>query len=249
MGILERFRKQKQPARSVSAVIVAAGSARRMGDIDKLRLLLGDMPVVVWSIGQFCACPSISEIVVVCREEEIPDYYRMVQDFELDKVTQVVAGGRERQDSVYAGIAACAPDAAYVAIHDGARPLIAPALIENCVAAAMEYGAAAVGVPVKDTIKVMGGDGFIAATPDRATLWAIQTPQIFEAQAYRAAMENARREQRHYTDDCQLMEYAGKNVFIAEGSYENIKITTPEDIALANGILAFREGLIDVELG
>lgn len=237
-GFLKR--KRERPP-SISAIIVAAGASSRMEGTDKLRVMLGDMPVVVWSILAFCRSPRITEIAVVCREEDIADYYHMVQDFELDKVTKVVAGGEQRQDSVFAGVEACGGDTAYFAVHDGARPLIDPGLIENCIGAALEFGAAAVGVPVKDTVKLCGEDGYIESTPDRSRLWSIQTPQIFEAKAFRSAMAQARHYRRSYTDDCQLMEQAGKKVFIAQGSYENIKITTPEDIAVARAILAYRE--------
>lgn len=244
------FKKSKQKPVYISAVIVAAGAGTRMGGLDKQQLVLMDgAPVVARSVQQFQDSPRISEIVVVCREDEVANYYHILRDFGLDKVASVVAGGPQRQDSVFNGIAACSKDAEFYAIHDGARPLITPEQIENCISDAMEYGAAAVGIPVKDTIKVESRDGFVQSTPDRSSLKAIQTPQIFESKLYRRAMSKASAEKRSYTDDCQLVEHAGGKVFITEGSYENIKITTPEDIAHANAILAFREtdlGLYDL---
>ena len=238
------FHNKHQSAPRVCAVIAAAGAGQRMGGIDKQQLLLGDIPVVVRSIAAYNDCPRITDIVVVCRREDIADYYNMVRDFALDKVRRVVTGGQERQDSVQAGIDAAPEETQYFAIHDGARPLVIAALIENCLDAAMEHGAAALGVPIKDTVKVRDADGMIEATLDRARLWGMQTPQIFEADAYRRALAQAQSAGHSYTDDCQLMEQAGHGVYIAMGSYENIKITTPEDIALAYGILAQREGAL-----
>lgn len=234
------FGKKPKPPH-ISAVIVAAGSASRMEGIDKQQMVIDEIPVVVRSIAQFDSCPMITEIVVVCREEQIADYYTLVREYALDKVVSVVKGGGHRQASVFSGIEACSKDAAFYAIHDGARPLVTPWEIEQCVAAALDLGAAAVGTPVKDTIKVCDGDGFIRATPNREELRAIATPQIFAAGLYREAMDLAIRNRCVYTDDCQLVERTGYKVFISPGSYENIKITTPEDIALAQAILLYRE--------
>lgn len=234
--------RRKPPPPFLSVVIVAAGSASRMEGIDKQQVRIDEIPVVVRAISSFDECPMVAEIVVVCREDTIPVYYDLVREYGLDKVASVVKGGGERQESVFNGINACSEQAEYYAIHDGARPLVTPWEIDQCIRAAFEFGAAAVGTPVKDTIKVCGGDGFVTATPDRTELRAIQTPQIFAAGIYREAMELALRERRAYTDDCQLVEKAGHRVFISPGSYENIKITTPEDIVLAQAILAFREG-------
>jgi len=237
------FGKKKKTVPFISAVIAAAGEGRRMGGIDKQQVMLLDgMPVIAHSIRQFQECPRIAEIIVVCQEENVADYYHIIRDFDLDKVASVVAGGEERQSSVFAGISACNPDADFYAVHDGARPLVLLEIIESCISEAIKHGAAAVGVPVKDTIKIEGKTGFINSTVDRSTLRAIQTPQIFEAKAYHRAMSLAKSRGHTYTDDCQLMEHAGKDVFIAPGSYDNIKITTPEDIAHANAILSYRMG-------
>lgn len=237
MGFFNK--KPKDPL--ISAVIVAAGESIRMEGIDKQQVEIDDVPVVVRSISVFDECPLITEIVVVCREGYIAAYYDLVREYGLGKVSSVVKGGPERQDSVFNGIGACDPETEYYAIHDGARPLVSLWEIEQCVAAAREFGAAAVGTPVKDTIKVCGEDGFIRSTPNRAELWSMATPQIFAAGLYREAMELARRDGRLYTDDCQLVERTGRRVYISQGSYENIKITTPEDIAHAQAILSFRE--------
>ena len=235
------FRKPKKDVPQVSAVIVAAGSGSRMHGIDKQAVMLGDMPVIVRSIMQFEECPAVNEIVLVCRYDDIPHYYTVVQDFGFNKVSRIVSGGSDRQSSVFRGVAACSAQAALFAIHDGARPLVTQRVIAECIEAAALHGAAAAGVPVKDTIKQIGTDGFVAGTPDRSTLVAIQTPQIFAAQLYREAMALAIQENRSYTDDCQLIEHSGHSVFVSRGSYSNIKITTPDDLAIAGALLEYND--------
>lgn len=232
---------KKKPAPIVSAIVVAAGNSSRMEGVDKQQLPLDDIPVVVRSVAAFCACEPVTEVILVCREADIADFYALVQDYELFKVASVVGGGDTRQESVYRGMNACRRDTELVAIHDGARPLIELPVIEDCIEDALRHGAAAVGVPVKDTVKRIGPDGFVEETVDRAHLVAIQTPQIFSAGPYRAAMDRARHLGQSFTDDCQLMEQAGHKVFVTPGSYQNIKITTPEDVALADAILEYRE--------
>lgn len=234
------FHRKNEPPPVISAVVVAAGASSRMNGVDKQQALIDAAPVIAHSIGAFEECPAIGEIIVVCRRESIPDVYRLVQEYQMDKVASVVAGGAHRQESVFQGIAACRPDAAYYAIHDGARPLVTQEEIAQCVDAALQYGAAAVGTPVKETIKVCGEDGFVQSTPDRDRLMAVGTPQIFAAGLYREAMERAKQNHCLYTDDCQLLERCGRRVYISPGSYQNIKITTPEDIAVARAILAYR---------
>lgn len=237
---MEWFRK-KPKAPKVAAVVAAAGSSSRMEGIDKQRALLEELPVLVRSIAALSECPLVEEIVLVCPPRLIPDYYAMVQDYRLDKVASVVGGGATRQESVFLGVAACGEDSAYFAVHDGARPLVSPQAVERCISAAVEHGAAALGVPVKDTLKRLDENGFVVATPPREDLVAIQTPQVFEANLYRRAMAQARHDGRDYTDDCQLVERAGMRVKVVPGSYGNIKITTPEDLALAGALLRLQE--------
>jgi len=235
------FFREKPRRPFLSAVVVAAGSASRMSGVDKQQIMIDEVPVVVRSLEQFNNCPDVDEIVLVCREEALAEYYALVRDYALDKVVSVVKGGEQRQHSVFSGIAACSEQAEYYAIHDGARPLVTAEVIRDCIDAAVEYGAAAAGVRAKDTHKICDDGGFIRSTPDRDSLYAIQTPQIFEAELYRRAMEKARAAGRVYSDDCQLVEQADHPVFVAPGSYENIKITTPEDVAMAQAILRCRE--------
>lgn len=235
------FKKKPPPPPRIAAVVVAAGAANRMGGIDKQFVPLGGVPVVARSIAMFEDSPWITEIVVVCRREQIPDYYRLVQDYAFEKVATVAAGGSTRQESVFSGVEACSDAAAFYAIHDGARPLVSHWEIEQCIQAAMACGAAATGTPVKDTIKVVGEDGLIQSTPNRRQLAAVATPQVFAADRYRQAMQHARKTRCSYTDDCQLLEQQGYPVAVSPGSYENIKITTPEDLVLAKAILLYRE--------
>ena len=209
----------------VSAIVVAAGSASRMEGIDKQFAPVGGIPCLARALLCFEECREIGEIVVVTREESIAKVADLCARWRLAKVSQIVRGGERCQ---------------YLAVHDGARPLCDKALIRRVLRDAIAHGGAAAAVPVKDTIKVRGEDGFIDSTPDRATLFACQTPQIFEVGTYRRAMEEALAQGRDYTDDCQLFESAGRRVYLSQGSYQNIKITTPEDLALCEQILAVR---------
>ncbi|MGI6403764.1 MAG: 2-C-methyl-D-erythritol 4-phosphate cytidylyltransferase [Oscillospiraceae bacterium] len=235
------FFKKKEQSPLVSAVVVAAGSAERMQGIDKQQALLDGLPVVVRSVEALSRCPLVSEVVLVCPPQRIAEYYALVREFSLDLVSTVVGGGATRQQSVFRGIEACDPKAAYYLIHDGARPLVAAPVVEQCIRAAMELGAAAAGAPPKDTIKMLDEDGFAVSTPPREKLVAIQTPQVFEAHLYRAAMTRAQREQQDYTDDCQLVEQMGHKVKVILGDYSNLKITIPEDLAMAEAVLQFQE--------
>lgn len=221
---------------SVSAVIVAAGNSTRMGT-NKQLLMLGDRPVIAHTLAAFQRASVIDEIVLVTRAEDEGILRDIAAQYGITKLTAVVSGGAERQESVANGVAACRADAAYFAIHDGARPLITPELIAAVVEAAGRDGAAAAAVRVKDTIKVADERGFIVDTPDRATLWSVQTPQVFERALYLDALARARESGLRVTDDCRLAEAAGYAVRLVEGSYANLKITTPEDIPMAEGWL------------
>lgn len=225
----------------MSAVVAAAGSASRMDGIDKQRADIDHTPVVARSIQALADCELISEIVLVCPAAHIPDYYDIIKDYHLDLVSSVVGGGQTRQSSVFAGIKACDSQAAYFAIHDGARPLVTPEEVRAAVNAAIQHSAAALGVRPKDTVKRVDNDGCIASTIERENLITIQTPQVFEAGLYRQAMALALHEKRDYSDDCQLIERLGRKIYIVPGRYENIKITTPQDLAIAQAVLRLRE--------
>lgn len=229
------FPKKSEPPR-FGVVIVAGGSSSRMKGVDKQTVLLGDMPVPIHSVLPFSRMKEVTEIVIVCREDLIPMMMDWVRDFGVQKVSAIVRGGSSRQQSVLRGIDALSENADYFAIHDGARPFADEELIRRCMQDAMEHGAATAAVPCKDTIKVSDSEGFICDTPDRSTLHQTQTPQIFRRDWYLQAAEQAKAEGVDVTDDCQLLERAGRKVHLSMGSYFNIKITTQEDLPIAFAI-------------
>jgi len=232
--------KVTRPARKLlklkycGAVIVAAGSASRMGGIDKVMAPLQGEPMVLRTIRQFQDCDAIREIVVVTRPDLIVPIMSLVRD--LDKVKAVVAGGNSRQESVGLGLNALSEKVKLVAVHDGARPLITWQVIDRAVRGANSYGAAAPAIPVKDTIKVVQG-GVVKETPDRKRLYAVQTPQVFDLDLLRGALKKAKQDEAEVTDDCSAVERLGMSVKIVEGDERNLKITTPFDLAVAKMLL------------
>ena len=219
----------------VSAVIVAAGSSRRMGGINKLLLEMKGKTVLCRSVEAFEKNADINEIIVAAREEDIEEYKALLAVYK--KVKCIVPGGETRQKSVASAIAACSDECDMLAIHDGARPLVTQDIISRTVDAAFEYGGAACGVKVKDTIKVTDENSLITDTPDRATLWAVHTPQCFDKKLYVSCVESLGEKAKDMTDDCRLVEICGGKVKMIEGSYSNIKITTVEDIPMAESLL------------
>ena len=222
------------PLRYCGAVIVAAGTASRMGGIDKVMAPLGGEPMIVRTVRAFQKCDVIREIVIVTREDLILQITDLCRGF--DKVQSVVAGGADRPESVRNGLIALSPKVRLAAIQDGARPLVSNAVIDRTVRAAHTYGAAAPGIAVKDTIKTVRG-GMVVETPDRSMLRAIQTPQVFDRELLRAALEKAKQEEAVITDDCSAVERLGMSVRIVEGEESNIKITTPLDLKIAELLL------------
>lgn len=223
----------------VSAVIVAAGSSRRMGGINKLLLDLDGKTVLERTVEVFQKNPDINEIILTARQEDIKEYKALLSKFK--KVKNIVVGGETRQKSVANGIAACDDNCTLLAIHDGARPLVTQQIISETVAAAKEYGAASCAVPVKDTIKIIDDNSFITDTPERSTLRAVHTPQCFDKKLYCACVEKLGEKAKDMTDDCRLAELCGVKVKLTDSSYTNIKITTAEDIPFAISILKERE--------
>ncbi|MCF2596544.1 2-C-methyl-D-erythritol 4-phosphate cytidylyltransferase [Pseudoflavonifractor phocaeensis] len=238
-GFLSLFQKKKTPPGLCSAVIVAAGSARRMEGIDKILAPLGELPVLVHTLYAFQDCPAFDEVVVVTREDLLVEVSRLCKEYRLDKVTKVVVGGAERIHSVRAGLQEVNPEAGLIAIHDGARPLVTREVLEEAVARAWTTGAAAPAIPVTDTIK-REENGQTVETVDRSQLRAVQTPQVFEAGLIRAALEKAVQDGENLTDDCAAVERIGMKVSLTAGSRENIKITTPFDLLLGEAILESR---------
>ena len=212
------------------AVIVAAGNASRMGGIDKVMEPLQGEPMILRTVRAFQNCDAIREIVVVTREDLLTAVMGLCKD--MEKVKAVVVGGKDRVESVRMGLNALSSKVKLAAIQDGARPLVTDAVIDRTVRAANTYGAAAPGIPVKDTIKVARG-GVIVETPDRSTLQAIQTPQVFDFDLLRGALKKAWEEDASITDDCSAVERLGFKVKIVEGDERNIKITTPLDLKIA----------------
>lgn len=212
------------------AVIVAAGSASRMGGVDKVMAPLGGESMIVRTVRQFQMCDAIREIVIVTRPDLIVPIMDLCHDF--DKVKAVVVGGTSREDSVHMGMNTLSKKCKLVAVQDGARPLVTWQLIDRVVRAAHSYGAAAPAVPVKDTIKVVQG-GLVDHTPDRSTLRTIQTPQVFDFDLLRGALAEAKRKKWNITDDCSAVERLGMKVRIVEGDERNIKVTTPMDLKIA----------------
>ena len=204
----------------------------------KLLLKINGETVLQRSVNAFLNISDVDEVIVVAREKDIPAF----SDILTDERVSFVIGGETRQQSVMNAVDMI-DECELIIIHDGARPLIKSADIENTIRAAKENKAAAVGVFVKDTVKVVDNNGFVVSTPDRSTLFAVQTPQIFDFELYKNAAKNAREKGLDFTDDCQLVESINQKVKTVAGSYSNIKITTPDDIVLAENLLK-NEGLI-----
>ena len=190
--------------------------------------------MIVRTVRTFQNCDGVSEIVIVTREDLILPITAACREF--DKVKAVVRGGSSRQESVNLGLNALSDKVKLAAIHDGARPLISWQVIDRAIRAANSYGAAAPAIPVKDTVKVIKG-GLVAETPDRATLNAVQTPQVFDFNLLRGALKKARQDDLVLTDDCSAVEHMGMSVKIVEGDEKNMKITTPWDLKIAELIL------------
>ena len=214
------------------AIIVAAGESRRMQGLDKILAPLGGKPTLAWSLAAFQECPRIDKIVIVNSPQNLEPVRCLAVDNHWSKVVEVCLGGKRRQDSVAAGLKVLG-ECEWVVIHDGARPFVTQDLIINGLEAARETGAAVAAVPVVDTIKLAGNDRIVVETPPRANLWAAQTPQVFRM----AIIEEAyRRLREDVTDDASLVERLGYKVKLYMGSYNNIKITDPHDLALAEAL-------------
>lgn len=222
------------PLKSCGAVIVAAGNASRMGGIDKVMADLGGEPMIVHTVRAFQNCDAIREIVIVTRQDLIVPIMDLCHEF--DKVQAVMVGGSTRQESVAIGLGALSGTMKLAAVQDGARPLITWQVIDRTVRAANTYGAAAPAIPVKDTIKVAQG-GLVVSTPDRSTLQAIQTPQVFDVDLLKTALRKADEDKAEVTDDCSAVERLNMSVKLVEGDERNIKVTTPMDLKIAELLL------------
>lgn len=243
MGLLDKLLKRKKAkVPFCSVIVVAGGTASRMGGIDKILTPMANDPVIVHTLRPFQQSELVDEIVVVAREDLMVPIGNLCSREDITKVKRVVNGGATRLDSVLSGIHAVAPEADLIAIHDGARPFVTVEVIEEAIKTARKRSAAAPAIPVKDTIK-RAKDGVVTETPDRAELYAVQTPQVFDAALIRSAEEKAKTDGAAVTDDCSVVERLGFPVVLTKGSEENIKITTPADLIHGEAILAERMGL------
>ncbi|NLL38006.1 MAG: 2-C-methyl-D-erythritol 4-phosphate cytidylyltransferase [Clostridiales bacterium] len=242
MRLLKRLLNTKKggpPRPYTGAVIVAAGASRRMEGTDKLLVSLGGIPVVLHSIRAFETNPFIDEIVVVTRPDLIVEIGGLCRSHSIEKVKSVIRGGDKRSQSVFRGIMELSDRAEYIAVHDGARPLVSEKVISNTVKAAYIYGCAIPAVSASDTIKT-AENGKIMGTPERKKLYAAQTPQVFKSELIKAGLTRAQEEDIELTDDSMAVELLGAYIRIVEGSPENIKLTYPTDIITAEAILEKR---------
>lgn len=224
-----------------TAIILAAGQGKRMKTkVQKQFLMLQGKPLLYYSLACFQKSDEIQEIVVVTGKESI-DYCRseIIEKYGFTKVKSIAEGGKERYDSVYAGLEACSADTDYVFIHDGARPFVTEDIIKRTKEVAVTYQACIAGMPSKDTVKIIDENNMVSATPERSRVWSVQTPQVFLYSLIKEAHDTARSvSMQEITDDAMVVEqYKNTPVHIVEGAYENIKITTPEDILVAEKIL------------
>lgn len=232
-------KKQTQPARQFcSAVVVAAGSGTRMGT-DKLMLQLGGCTVIERTLAALDRSECIDEIVVVTQSEKIPTIAALARERGIAKLKCVTEGGADRTASAWAGVQECSEQAGLIAIHDAARPLVTEEIIERAVTAAAERGAAAPAIHVKDTVRQARG-GRVLRTLERDELYLMQTPQVFRAELIRQALGEAARLGISLTDDCAAVMLLDAEVFLVEGSEENLKLTTPADIYAASAIIDAR---------
>ena len=225
----------------LTVIVPAAGAGRRMGfGKNKAFITIRDIPLLVLCMKMLAETGMVRRVIVVTRAWEITETEWMLREYQ-DRFPgiswQVTAGGRERQDSVANGLALITDESGYVAVHDGARPFAGTEVFARTFARAKECGAAIAAVPLKDTVKIVDARGLVVSTPDRSSLCAVQTPQIFEINVLRKGYSFLKEHPVAVTDDASLVEASGHPVAVAEGSYENIKVTTPEDLLLAEKIL------------
>lgn len=238
MQLAQLFRKNNKLPRC-SAVIVAAGSSERMGG-DKLMMDLCSMPVLARTLIAFQQSPVISDIVVVTRGERIEEIADLCQKYGISKASSVITGGATRMESALAGVSAVSCRARLIAIHDGARPLVTEEVIERVVNAAAEHMAAVPAILSTDTLKAVDENGFVAGTVNRANTVRVQTPQVFDADLIKGALTKAAKDGLTITDDCSAVEMMGVKTYTVEGDVNNIKLTTPNDLRIAETILADR---------
>ena len=238
-SLFQKIREVNRPY--CTALVAAAGSSTRMGGVDKLMEFLDGVPVLMRTLTALQQADSVDEIIIATRETALVEISNLCKTYGITKCTKVIRGGETRCHSVLLAALEASPEAKLLAVQDGARPLVTPELIDRVITAAARCDAAAPAVPVKDTVKTVREDGAVEQTLDRDTLRAVQTPQVFQADLLKAALQSAVESQIPITDDCSAVERLGKVVFLVEGDEENLKITTPVDLILAEAILQARE--------
>ena len=242
MSFWNRIRKLQDDCRPLcTAIVPAAGSSARMGGENKLLMHIAGVPVLIRTLQAIDKTELVTEIIVATREDTMEEVAALVKSAGLRKKVKIVCGGATRTESVLAAAVEADPKSRLLAVHDGARPLVLPEEFDHVIRFACNTYAAAPAVPVTDTVKVADETGLITATPDRSTLFAVQTPQVFQADLLKAALQSALQDGATLTDDCAAVERLGKQVYLTTGNRENIKITTPVDIAIAEAILKRRE--------
>ncbi len=232
------FKKKKQKP-FVTAILAAGGTGSRMGQ-NKLLIEIGDMPVIAHSLKALESCDLIDEIIISAHRDHIVEYGNIAKEYGISKLSVIISGGNTRTESVYNGISQASEKSKFILVHDAARPFVSKKEIEDVIAKAFTYGAATVAVPVKDTIKAVDGDK-ISKTIKRDKLVQVQTPQVFDKDILKGALSNVITKNIPVTDDCQAAEIMGFYPHIVIGSYDNIKITTPEDLFFGQAILNKRE--------
>jgi len=239
LPFLKKMREARRPR--CAALVVAAGTSQRMGGVNKLLHPLEGVPVLVRTLASFQVAENVDEIIVAAREEDILEISELCRTYGLSKCTKIIRGGESRVHSALLAALEASPDMELLAVHDGARPLVTPELVDRVVAAAGRCGAAAPAVAVKDTVKSVREDGAVEETLVRERLRAVQTPQVFQSSLLKAALQSALETEAAVTDDASAVEHLGKVVFLVEGEEENLKITTPMDLILAEAIVKARE--------
>ena len=226
----------------VVAIVPAAGTGERFGKgTNKPFADLGNKPLIIWAVETLQNMPEITEIIPVVKEQDIKLCKRLFEEYSLTKIKRIAPGGRERQDSVFHGLSLIHDKDSVVLIHDGVRPLIEPSVIQNALQQLNGCDGIVIGVPLKDTVKEVR-DGVVRNTPRRDLLWAVQTPQIFYYRALYDAYEKAIADSFYTTDDSALVEKNGGRIKVVQGSYTNIKVTTPEDLLIAEIFLKMKRG-------
>lgn len=234
--MFERFFKKKNTRPFTSAILAAGGSASRMGGVNKVLAEVNELPVIAYSLLALQNSGHVDEIVIASSEESLLPITDICREYGIDKATKVIRGGSSRAESVYKALCECAPESRFALVHDAARPLLTPDLVAAVCEKAYEFKCATAAVPVKDTIKVVA-EGLVVETPERATLFAVQTPQVTDLELLKGALVDAARQGIEVTDDCAAVERLHIRPAIVPGYYENIKITTPEDLDIAAVLL------------